>query len=251
MIQRFLPALFLLLLSFITFAATPDASTSTPSNQFNSATANKLLNKLNTNNILNHNNAQELKNTITSLTQLNIQAKRCVTEASAALADVSKSLEPVATPTPGRTTTLTPDQKYLNQKKADLSEQLSDCRLFIMRSEESINELSVKLRSVVKTQLLYEDTDVLKNISQLPTDLNSFYKVYNFPLLTQLSGITILTPLLATIFFSCLLISILASIKLRSLMRRAISNTLTENFATHLKQAALSVLHRYIVFLIL
>lgn len=245
MIKRYLTAFFLLLLTVTVFAANSDSAPST--NEFDAVTANKVLARLNSNT----NSKQELQKTITSLTQLNVQAKKCVADTTAELDDISKSLGPVTTPAaPGTSLTLTADQKYLNQKKADLSDQLSDCRLFILRSDEAINNLGVKLRSVVKTQLLYQDTNVFSNISHLPVDLNNFYKVFNFPLLTQLSGITLFTPILGGIILLCLLVSILIGLKLRTWIGRAITNEPVEYFSTRLKQAALSVLHRYIVFLL-
>ncbi len=218
---------------------------------FDTNSANKTLNKYSVSEFTISATIADLRTALAELTKYQIQARKCVDDNTAELSDLDKRLSAITpTPiTPNQTKIpLTSEQKFLNSKKSQLTNQLSDCRLFILRSDDIMSSLLIRLRIQVKTELLYEEPTVLTNLSEIPTDIKQLYHNFNLSLFLDQSGIYLFNkPHIFTLAF-LLLLTIIASIRLKITLGQTIGTSTETRFYAQLKQALLSVIKKYIMY---
>ena len=220
---------------------------------FDTAAANKTLNKFSPDNFTTTATISELRNALVQLTKFQIQAKKCVDYNTVELGDLNKRLTAITSiANPGETkkTPLTAEQKFLYSKKDQLTNQLSDCRLFLLRSDDTISTLSLSLRSHVKTELLYQETTIFANLTEIPPDLKQFDHNFNLSLFLDRSGFYLFNETQIIVLAFLLLLGIISSIRLHSLLKHLIGTQTETGFYTQLKQALLSVIKKYIVYLL-
>ncbi len=239
-----------LAISLVFTAVSASAQSTDNASIFDTANANSTLSKLNVSHFIEKASIKELQNAINTLTQLETQAKKCIDVDTSELDKVSKQLSAIP-PTPGQQPTiLTPEQKYLGVKKSELTDELSTCRLFVLRTDEALRTLNDKLRTKVKTELFYAGATVFNNVQKFPSDFSDFYKAYDPSVFAQRSGIYLFNFSELTALILCLLLGLVVAFKLRTLITKAISTTAQEKFIAHFQQAVLSVLHKYLPLLL-
>lgn len=224
--------------------ADPDLISNSPS-VFDSTSANQLLNELNTEDFLNASNIRALQSAINHLSKFELQAKKCIEIDSTELEKINKQLEDIV-PTQTKNNTPNPEQKYLDLKKKQMANELSACRLFVLRADEILNRLSQQLRLKVKTRLFYAEPDLFNNLSQLPAETEFSVKTFEPTLWLEQSGIQSL-KLWQWIFLVLLInLSIFLANRLKKSMILLIGHKRQEKFPENLKQIIFSVLKKYI-----
>ncbi|HVV69270.1 MAG TPA: mechanosensitive ion channel domain-containing protein [Gammaproteobacteria bacterium] len=220
------------------------------SHEFEPTAANKTLNKYSPHFITTA-TISELRNALVQLTKLQIQAKKCVDYNTTELSDLDKRLTAITpAPNPGETKKLplTSEQKFLYGKKDQLTNQLSDCRLFLLRSDDTITLLAGNLRTHVKTELLYQETTVLANLTEIPTDLEEFYHNFNLSLFLDQSGFYLFNKTQLIVLACLFLVGIIASIRIRNVLKHLIGAKTNTGFYAQLKQALLCIIQKYIIY---
>ncbi len=95
----------------------------------------------------------ELKKAVSQLEMLKDKAEQCISKAQDQVDDVEKLLrtDTDTKPEPGKPRV---DIQYLNQKKGFYENQLSQCRLFKLRAQESIEAFETTLQALTTSRLL-------------------------------------------------------------------------------------------------
>lgn len=267
MINPYRRLLFTLILSLLmllnaatTFAKTtsivPDPPQNPNSEQlFDAISANKTLDKLNLTITSDKISVKELQATIASLNKFQLQAKKCVDLNTALLGKFNQRLNEIALIAPTALQKkepsfigLTEEEKYLKNKKNEISAQLSECRLFSLRTEDLTDTIGKKLRELVATRLLYTHPSVLENLHNLPDKIQK-----SWPLKTDIfsdeSGITFLINENPLLFLLSLLIIVLVFYThklIRKKLLPLISKKTATSFSTRTKQTAIAVLNSYL-----
>lgn len=188
-----------------------------------------------------------LESAIAALTQSQAQAKKCVETTEDELNTVNQQLaEIIAT----GVTTVTPEAKFLQDKKNQLIAQSSACRLYILRSKETISTLNNKAHALRTRALLMAEPHFfaklwfsVKLLQQLPTQFDA-------ALFFDRSGLDQLTLLSLSVLAILLGIGVVIGIKLKYFLRTyTIASPAT--FYAKLKLAIYCVLQRYALLLIL
>lgn len=245
--MRFIITLLLLLCSSSSFSVLPGVNVLEPN--FKSVEANKVLNRFSLNSFTDRASARQLQSGITNLSKFSAAAKRCITDNTLILEETNKRLNQIANPQI-KTAALLAEQKYLNHKKADITNKLSECSLYVMRADELTAKLTLKLRSMVKMELLYAGPTLLDNAQHLPYSIYNFYKTLSLVPFYSASGIFLLNPIMAVWLGLIILFGILIGLKLKSLLAKAIDKLIEPHFSAHFNQAFQCVLHKYIALFI-
>lgn len=216
---------------------------------FDMDAANTILKKFNVSSFIEKASIKELQGVINSLTQLEAQAKKCIDSNTVELDKINKQLSEIF-PLSEKPINQTAEQKYLTLKKKQLSTELSNCRLFVLRADDLMVTLNDQLRLRVKSQLFYASPNILKSIEQFPNDLKQLTESFDASLLLQHSGIALFNTFQGALFLIILLISIGVSLKFKSRLTAFIGKKTAETFFGHLIQIALSVFRKYLPFLL-
>ena len=214
---------------------------------FDAASANKTLAQFST---LSTEKASvsQLKNSLSTLSKLIESAQSCVTNTNSQLEDLNKNLTAIITPTQSKK--LSPEQKYLGNKKDLLSSQLSDCQLFLLRANETTTALNTRLKKLVKSELFYSEASLIDSVRETPKDFREFSHNLNFALMGQLSGISQLDwrKTLGLIFL--LVIGFISGLKLRHSLQKNTKTEPTTTITQQLKKNTSDILKKTIPWLI-
>jgi potassium efflux system protein len=146
-----------LLISISFLAALPQAfAKSLPSQlhaDFNPETANRQLDKLTIGLSVQDVRSINLEQAVAELSNDQNQAKKCVLDKNGELSDINKQLQAIGIGE-NDSKALTADQKYLLAKRAQLTQQLAQCRLYIIRAQEAISVFSTKVEMLNTHELL-------------------------------------------------------------------------------------------------
>lgn len=129
-----------------------------------------------------------LNNAINDLTRLKKTAGECVSKGEAKLEELKKQIAEI-TEIKKPDTPLTADHIYLQQKEKLLANQIAECRLVVLRSQEVISKFTKQRRSLVATQLLKAGPNIWQEIKALPTVLSTSIKKINFDTFYDNSGL--------------------------------------------------------------
>lgn len=151
---------------------------------------------------------------VRQLDQLQANAKSCVNESESHLKAISELL---------RTTQLDhvsqlqrADNQYLQEKQIYYAKQLSECRLFVYRSQEVISEYKDTIQQLSATQILKRSTpmwalnqgrwlDVMKHI--------------DFEKMMSISGLTVLSNIQWVVGYLVLIFALLMAVYVRSALK--------------------------------
>lgn len=256
MLLRLISLFFCLSISIFAYAVDDTASNTTIASKdevFSLQDANQTLNKINYLKLLEKAHAQDLQNAISLLNKLEARAKKCVSDNTADLEKLSK-----ITPTPSslpetpepETEPLTVDQKYLDQKKQDLTNQIADCRLFMIRAGETRDQLSQKLRELLKNRLMYAEANSYENLKNLPPAIQNFSQTFDKTALAKQAGLNLFDkPHIIITLITLLLLSVFVGLWLRMLFSRYIGHETEKQFSYQVGQAFLCSFNRYILLL--
>lgn len=150
--------------SFFSFAQV--ASTAS---DFSVQSANKILDDMHHQLIFQNKNLSFLQGNLGQLQDLNKGAERCVNQGEAQLEEVNSFILLLSKKSAAEKNGSASDMKYLQDKKDKLQANVSDCRLFILRSSEitrSYNDAIEKLsagRLFERSPLIWDSVKVQKN----------------------------------------------------------------------------------------
>lgn len=218
---------------------------------FDAAAANKVLNQVNAEIDSPSASATLLQQKISDLVKFQITARKCTDNNTALLNKITQRLTEISIPQ-AKAHALSEEQKYLNDKKSEVTNQLSECRLFLLRTTDISTALNQKVRVLVTSRLLYESPDIIANVKAIPEAIAQFYQSFNVSLLLQEGGIdffrnNLLAAIVAVMF---LFGGIVASIKAREYLASIIQHNVSPVFAQRVTQNLLSILRHYLPLLI-
>lgn len=217
-----------------------------PTDNFDINAANQRLLQYNSEFARRPTNIRQLENTITELTQLRTQAKKCVDTTQLELNSVNAQLQTIL-PKNGVTSAPSAEQTYLESKRAQLSARLSDCRLFLLRSQETSNNYNTLAHELATRQLLTAEPDVIAKFTANINLLEQLPQQFNPILFMELSGIEQLNVVTLTIFFILIVIAITIAIKLRAILSRYIVDKTKETYLSRFLHSLFSVLKMYLL----
>ena len=141
---------------------------------FNTATASKTVNKAIRELSSNKTDSEQLQYYVNNILQLQNEAKECVQITDKQLTKIADGLKELKINTKNENK-LTTAQRYFRKKHSTLISQRSECKLFILHSEETVRMLNDKLNDIKTKKLL---TTQQHFIATLPVVKNI---VINFP----------------------------------------------------------------------
>jgi len=130
---------------------------------FDPVQANKTLDKLSIKLSIENLNVIHLDEAIALLTDLQTQAKACISEGETNLEDIKKKLKTIETEK-AEETKLTADLKYLTKKRVELTNRVAECRLFVFRSDEAIQAFQATVARLVTGKILTAEPSIWSNI---------------------------------------------------------------------------------------
>jgi len=220
---------------------------------FDAATANRSLNLLRNTVPSGKNGVKELQAAILTLSKFQQQAKKCVDINTTLLDSLNQRLTEItsiaSTLQRPKDTALSEEQKYLNNKKEELSNQLSECRLFSLRAEEASTGLTQKLRDLVTTWLLYAHPNILENLNDIFNNISKSWRSFDREKFADESGLAFFEhekiPLLLLPLFVILAV-FYSNNRLKKKIIPLIGNTTEISFSRHIKQALIAILSSYL-----
>ena len=243
---------FILFFLFMFCSATL-AAINLSNNTFNIQKANKTLNELSIYIASKQTTVDSLQKAINTLANLQVGAKTCINETQDEINTINKQQKEMELKgkAPKEMASV---QKYLKNKKVGFMLQQSECRLFMLRSDETISVLSKKTK-VLSTKKLFKLTpSFLSKIAASKILLKSLHNDFNTKLFFKFSGLKELNQLLPLILFGCLLlIGVFGSIQAKKTFDRHISKT-QKSVSSFFDRLELTIFHiskQYIVLLTL
>lgn len=215
--------------------------------KFDPKVANKVLGKYNDPSALSRASLSELRGDLLQLTKSEGLAKKCVDENSNLLDTLNKQLSQITSA--NKVSASLAELKFLNAKKDQLTNELSSCRLYILKSDEVITNLTERLRVLVKTEFLYSEPNVFSNVGNLPKYLSQFYANFNTDLFLQQSGYYLFNNTTVVIIGVLMLFGLAIAIYLRKLLRGLMGYTPT-TLGKQLIQAFVLAVCKYLIYFI-
>ncbi len=212
---------------------------------FDAPSANKILSKAMLYNASDKVTISQVKDAIIDLSKLEGVAKKCEQVNASELGSVDKQLSEMAS-AQGKSPAITEEKKYLNQKRGDLTNQLSECRLFIMRADELNITLTKKLRLLLKNELLYPDSTAISNIATLPAVLQTVIQDFNKDLFTKQIGMTALSPWHTVGLILLLIFGLLSGNKLKQRLTPEIGVQTETQLPSQFVQTLCAVAKKYV-----
>lgn len=214
------------------------------SNLFDAAKANLLLSQISSRLTQEHLDLTELQTAAGTLTDLQIQANKCVDQSTSQLSTLNEQLSEskIINQSKGPLTT---EQQYLQNKISESTKQLSACRLFVIRSTEVINASNAAAQKLAASELFHPSTHAFKNLAKLPVFLQEGYSAFDSHMFLYKSGIqqfTLITFISFVLFAS---IGLFSGLKLRALFSQRLRALEETKNVTLFKRAVLGVLRRY------
>lgn len=216
---------------------------------FNSDVANQSLSEINTQIVAHPYNVQNLENAISDLTKLQTQASKCINNTQQELNTVNTQLQQISSEVKLLKTAL-PESTFLQDKRNKLIEQLSDCRLFILKSQDAINLYNAHLQKVATRKLFAAEPHIFDKFLEGAALLKILPEKLDIQLLIDQSGIKFIQPfLLTSLVFFVLLASFFAIWVKKYLSKFTVLKKPAGQFSYKLFLALIAVLRRYAVLL--
>ncbi len=215
--------------------------------RFDSKIANKVLNKYNTRAAVEKAGLSELRGDLLQLTKFEALAKKCVDEDNNLLDTLNKQLSQISTSS--KTSASVAELKFLSTKKDQLANDLSSCRLYILKSDEVITTLTERLRLLVKTEFLYSEPNIFYNVGNFPSNFQQFYSNFNTGLFLEQSGFYLFNNTTCVIVGALILFGLAIGIYLRKLLRGLMKNSPT-TLGQQLVQAFTLAVCKYLIYLV-
>lgn len=176
---------------------------------------------------------------VRQLERLQNNAKKCVEDSASHLNALNELLK--STQIDHVSQLQRADNLYLQQKQLDFAKKLSECRLFVYRSKETIASYKDLIQELGATQILKHNTPIWM-LSQ--AHWSEIMKQINFEQMLLISGLTELSSIQWVVGYFVLIFALLMAAYVRSALKKIMLNM--QNSHT-LWRSFLSVSSRFIV----
>ncbi|MGD9109032.1 MAG: mechanosensitive ion channel, partial [Gammaproteobacteria bacterium] len=194
---------------------------------------------------------KDYKKAIGILTELQEQANICVDTAQDRI-DTINQFWKESKVDEKESTVLTEAQKYLKDKKSQLVEQRSACRIFILRSNEVLNSFSESAQQLTTKKLLEGQPGFLRQMIASIGQIKKVMVQFDKKLFLNRSGLLALNTFNVTILVIFLCLSILLGIFVRYFAGKSIRNIkMPERFFEKLRLILLFVSKKYSIFFLI
>jgi len=234
--------IFLLAISGLIYAGN---MTSDNHNEFDPVQANRLLDKLTIKLSTQDLNAENLELAVNKLTAYQAQAQQCVTDKNTELANISKQLAAIGV-TGQASKDLTKDQQYLVSKRDLLSQQLAECRLYTIRSQEAISAFSHTITKLTANELLSASPPIWENFKASGKILLTMPNFQLKGILDTDNGLHYFNAMTYILLGLLLLLALAIGVKFYQLAKRRVKR-LVKNSDTTLKLTFYCILQRYVM----
>lgn len=240
-----LPLIFLVITS-IAFA--DKAPTQPAPAEFNADQANRLLYKLTINLSVQDLSAQNLQKAVDTLHTYQSLAQKCITDKNNELTDINKQLTAIGV-TGKDSKDLTKDQKYLVNKQNQVSQQLAECRLFTIRSQEAISTFTSAIARLTTNELLSARPPIWENIKAC-SKLVLGIQTIDFSNIVDLDhGLYYFNSISLSLLGLSLVLGVIIGVTLRRSASRNIQRQQNSSAIAPLKLAFYCVIKRYAIWL--
>jgi len=218
---------------------------------FNVQEANRTLDKLTIRLSVEQPTVQKLENAVRELTVLQSRAKVCVETSQKELGDTNKLWDEAKSGTEAKSdkditpADLTSVQKYLKEKRDELTRRRSECRLFVLRSGEAISAFTEASKKLSTEQLLKVKANFWESLLTTTKITKKIYEQFNGKLFLDQSGIEKIHYGVLVLFLVFLLIAIVVGFWIKKSVSRRIRTKPMETFADKLEFAFVVMLGRY------
>lgn len=217
--------------------------------------ANRILDKLSIQLSIQNLNVKDLQHATNVLTKLQERAQECVDDTQSAIDTINK-LWQESTAGIQKGKPLTEAQQYLKNKKEQLMSRRSECRLFVLRSNDAITAFSKTAKQLTTKKLLEVKLSFFRQLVASAKLINTIPKKFNRQLFLQHSGIRDLNVFNLVILFVGLVIAVLLGIVVRYFAHLVLAHkTTVETFAEKLHLTIVYVCAKYtiplLIFLVL
>jgi len=216
---------------------------------FDARAANKTLDKLSIELSTQQFDVEKIKSAITVLVELREEAQDCIDENEQELGVINKSLELVS-PAEIDSKKISPEQKYLLDKKSQLDKELSACRLFELRSSESIDAFNKSVQQHVASELFKKEPTAWFNLIESIRYFPKIGTLFNWERNIKNSGYHLLNSASLLIAGFFLLICFAVAMALRHYIQKFLPQESQETFSGKAKQSFMAVMASNIVPLI-
>jgi len=227
----------LLLLCLTSLSLAQDNGTS-----FNPQAANKRLDKISIKLSTENLNINHLEDAIEELSALQSHAKDCVTVTESLLSTTNIQLGDISGV---KKRDLTPEQTYLLEKKKDYDKHASECRLFVLRSDETITSLSKAVQSLVAINLFKDEPNLFENLTASAAHPFALFEKFDTGYFSEVSGLRAINLRATIALLLTLLISSFLAIRMRQSLTTRIKQEVAESFYGQLVQSCQCVLKRH------
>lgn len=215
-------------------------------NQFDVQLANRILDKLTIQLSIQNLNISSLEHAITALSSLKEQANICAANSQKELDKIDLLWKD--TPTAAENgTELTSLQKYLAHKKNDFTNLRSECRLFVIRSNEAISAFGDTVGKLNKKKLLRSEPRFWARLSANTRISQQLQQHFNWQSFFKNSGLESFNTTATIISVVLLILSLLLGFKLKQLLRKLIPNIIITSFSSKIKFAIASTSKYYVI----
>ncbi|NQY41908.1 MAG: mechanosensitive ion channel [Legionellales bacterium] len=141
---------------------------------------------------------------------------------------------------------------YITEKRLELKNHLSECRLIVIRANEAITALSIKAKELEASRLLTAESSLLDNILHLKDLAVLIYKNFNYQQLYLQTGLNNLSLNKTLALFVFMFLGYLTGLRFRKIIRARITKIReqSETVPSILYQAILCVLEKHEIYLI-
>ncbi|MDF2867274.1 MAG: mechanosensitive ion channel [Gammaproteobacteria bacterium] len=233
--------IFLLAMSGLIYAdkVIPSAN----NNEFDPTQANHLLDKLTLKLSIQDLSAQNLAEAVNDLTSYQTQAQKCIADKNTELADINKQLTAIGV-SGQESKDLTKDQEYLVSKRDLLSQQLAECRLYTIRSQEAISAFSHTITKLTANELLSARPPIWENFKASSKILLAMPSLQLKGLVDTDNGLRYFNTIAYTLLGLLLCLALAVGIKFYQLAKRRVKKLVTTSVTT-LKLTFYCILQRY------
>ena len=187
--------------------------------------------------------SDELSKTLDVITSLQDQAQSCVQKGDEQLTEFEKDLEFLDA-------AISPELNYIQKKITGIKSSTSECRLFVLRSQDLIDGLGSKLQALIAQELLSREHTIWRDLMDVARSPNILLEDYKLHKLVENSGYKIFTEQY-WIYISLLLIMIIMfGMQLRVVINKSIVDTKMTSLTAKMLQALYCVLRCYVAVLL-
>lgn len=244
--RTFALTMFLLAASGLTYAGNIVLS---KHNEFDPAQANRLLDKLTIKLSIQNLSAENLELAVNKLSTYQAQAQQCVTDKNTELTNITKQLAAIGVA--GQTSKdLTKDQQYLISKRDLLSQQLAECRLYTIRSQEAISAFTHTITKLTTNELLSASPPIWENLKASGKIMLNIPHFQLRGILDTDNGLHYFNVMTYTLLGLLLVLALAMGVKFHQLAKQRVKR-LVKNSDTSLKLTFYCILQRYAMWLTL